>query len=75
MVKFTGLSVAARVNEIYNIVPTVGNWFGADIERSKLEDRLREYDNDLMKYYQDHQAGIRHYWFCSRLFRSGACRD
>lgn len=58
VVNFTGLSVAAGVNEVYNIVPTVGNWLGADMQQSKLEDRIREYDDDLLKYYQDHQQGI-----------------
>lgn len=56
--KFAGLSIAAGVNEIYNVVPTVGNWLGADMERSKLEDRIKEYDDDLLKYYRDHQQGI-----------------
>lgn len=55
---FAGLSIAAGVNEIYNIVPTVGSWLGADTEQSKLEDRLAEYDTDLMKYYEDKKAGI-----------------
>lgn len=58
VMKFTGLSIASGVNEVYNIVPTVGNWFGADMQRSNLEDRLLEYDTDLLKYYEDHKQGV-----------------
>lgn len=56
--KFTALSIASGVNEIYNIVPTVGSWIGADTQQSDLADRLAEYDTDLMKYYEDKKGGI-----------------
>mgnify|MGYP003525972705 CR=1 FL=1 len=55
---FTALSVGAGVNEIYNIVPTVGNWFGADMEKSDYKEQVRAYDDDLMKYYEDHKQGV-----------------
>lgn len=58
VVDFTHASIAAGANEIYNIVPTVGNLFGADMEVSKLEDRLAEYDSNLAAFYQDHKAGV-----------------
>jgi hypothetical protein len=56
--KFIGLSLASGVNEIYNILPTVGNMFGGDYEQSNFKVKLQEYDDDLSKYYTDHQLGI-----------------
>lgn len=56
--KFIPTAIAAGVNEIYNIIPTVGNYFGAGMERSDLRQKLTEMDNDLAVYYDDHKLGI-----------------
>lgn len=56
--KFIGLGLASGLNQVYNIFPTIGNWFGGDYEQSKLADVLAEYDTDLEKYYREHQEGI-----------------
>ena len=59
--KFLGLSIASGVNQVYNIAPTVGNWFGGDFQQNKLADTLASFDSDLAKYYTespDRQAGI-----------------
>jgi hypothetical protein len=56
--KFIGLGIASGVNQLYNIAPTIGNWFGGEFEQNKLADTLAEYDSDLAKYYTEHQQGI-----------------
>lgn len=56
--KFIGLGLASGLNQVYNILPTIGNWFGGDYEQNKLADTLAEYDTDLSKYYEEHQEGI-----------------
>lgn len=56
--KFIPTAIAAGVNEIYNIVPTVGNYFGGTFEQSDLRTRLVELDNDLANYYDDHKLGV-----------------
>lgn len=53
--KFVAVSIASGVNQVYNIAPTVGNWFGGDFEQSDLKSTLQDYDDDLSKYYQEHQ--------------------
>lgn len=56
--KFIGLGIASGVNQLYNIAPTIGNWFGGEYEMNKLADTLAEYDSDIAKYYEEHQQGI-----------------
>ena len=56
--KFIGLGIASGVNQVYNIAPTVGNWFGGNFQQNKLADTLASYDSDIAKYYQEHQQGI-----------------
>lgn len=56
--KFIGLGVASAVNQVYNIAPTIGNWFGGDFEQNKLADTIASFDSDLSKYYKSHQEGI-----------------
>ena len=56
--KFIGLGIASGLNQLYNIAPTIGNWFGGDFEQNKLADTLAQYDSDLAKYYTEHQQGI-----------------
>ena len=56
--KFVGLGIASGLNQLYNIAPTVGNWFGGDFQQNKLADTLASYDSDLSQYYVEHQQGI-----------------
>lgn len=56
--KFITLGLASGMNQLYNIAPTIGNWFGGDYEMNKLADTLASYDSDIAKYYQEHQQGI-----------------
>lgn len=55
--KFIPLSLASGVNQLYNIVPTVGSWLGAEGELSDFSNVVKEYDSDLSKYYEDHKQG------------------
>ena len=56
--KFIGLGIASGVNQVYNIAPTIGNWFGGEFQQNKLADTLASYDSDLAKYYTEHQEGV-----------------
>lgn len=56
--KFIGLGIASGLNQLYNIAPTIGNWFGGDFEHNKLADTIANYDSDLAQYYEEHQQGI-----------------
>lgn len=56
--KFTAATAVRAGVSTANIVPTVGNWFGADIEKISTENVLNSLDSDLGKYYQQHQTGI-----------------
>lgn len=55
--KFIGLGIASGVNQVYNIVPTIGNWFGGSYEQNNLADTLAGFDSDLARYYEAHQEG------------------
>ena len=55
---FVGLGLASGLNQVYNIVPTVGNWFGADLEQNNLADTLAGFDSDIANYYSERQEGI-----------------
>ena len=59
------LSVAAGVNEIYNILPTIGNWAdkatggsGEQYQQSDFGQVVSNYDSNLSMYYQDHKLGV-----------------
>lgn len=53
------LSAATRaVTSTWNILPTVGNWFGGDFEKADTGEVLRGFDDDLEKYYRAHQDSI-----------------
>ena len=53
--KFVAVSLASGVNQVYNIAPTVGNWFGGDFKQNDLATTLQGFDDDLAKYYTEHQ--------------------
>ena len=44
--------------QLYNILPTIGNWFGGDYELAKTKSVLQDFDTDLGKYYERHQEGV-----------------
>jgi len=53
------LSVGVRaITSAWNIVPTVGNWFGGDFDKVDTGEVLRAFDDDLGKYYQTNKTGI-----------------
>lgn len=58
--KFAVSAVTRAVASTWNIVPEVGNFFGADMESDKLdtEQILRNFDNSLGDYYVDHKQGV-----------------
>jgi hypothetical protein len=69
--KFIPTAIASGVNEIYNIVPTVANYFGANMEHSDLRKRLVELDNDYARYYDDHKLGVDTAGFILGMFAPG----
>lgn len=59
------LSIAAGTNEIYNTLPTIGNWLdkatggsGEAYQQSDFGQKVAEYDSNLSMYYQDHKLGV-----------------
>lgn len=56
--KFSAASTVRAVTSTVNIVPTVANWFGADMEKVSTENWLTAIDDDLGEYYLQHQRGI-----------------
>lgn len=55
--KFIPLSVASGAAQVYNILPTVGNWLGGEYEQFDFKKAVADYDTDLSKYYTEHQVG------------------
>lgn len=56
--KFSLAATARAVTSTWNIVPTVGNWFGGEFEKLETEDVLRTFDDNLGDYYVNNRAGI-----------------
>ena len=56
--KFAFAATARAITSTWNIVPTVGNWFGGDFEKLDTGEILRDFDDDLGKYYAENQRGI-----------------
>lgn len=62
--KFIPLSVGSGVSQLYNILPTIGNWgsqkvggTGKEFEYVDYGKVVKEFDSDLSKYYTEHQMG------------------
>ena len=55
---FLGLSVVAGLNQLYNVPATLGNYAGGDYDISKTADVINALDDDLGKYYEEHQESI-----------------
>lgn len=53
-----GAVIGSAATQVYNILPTIGNWFGGDFEHAKTQEVLERFDSDMGQYYQDHQAGV-----------------
>ena len=49
---------ASALTQTWNILPTLGNLLGGDFEQVKTQEVLQSFDDDLGKYYADHQGGI-----------------
>lgn len=56
--KFIGLSIISGANQLYNILPSVGNLLGGDFEVSDTEELISSLDTDLGAFYKEHQGGI-----------------
>jgi hypothetical protein len=52
------LAVGSGAAQLYNIVPTLGNVLGGEYEQIDYKAAVREFDDDLGKYYEAHQTGI-----------------
>ena len=53
-----GAVLGSAATQVYNILPTIGNWFGGDFEHAKTQEVLERFDSDMGQYYQDHQSGV-----------------
>lgn len=53
--KFIGVSMLSGANQFYNILPSIGNVLGGDFELSSTAEVISDFDDDLGKYYEDHQ--------------------
>ncbi len=56
--KFIGASIISGANQIYNIAPDVGNFFGGDFDRSETADVMAAIDSDFGAYYQENQESV-----------------
>lgn len=62
--KWVPLALGSGVSQLYNIVPTIGNWgskltggTGKEFEMNDFSKTVQEFDSDLSKYYTEHQMG------------------
>ena len=62
--KWIPLALGSGVSQLYNIVPTIGNWgskltggTGKEFEMNDFSKTVQEFDTDLSKYYSEHQMG------------------
>jgi len=55
--KFISASLISGANQIYNIAPDVGNFFGGDFERSETEEVITNLDSNLAEFYKENQQG------------------
>lgn len=51
-------AVVAGVNSFINTGIAVANFVGAEFEPASTYDTLKELDDDLAKYYREHEAGV-----------------
>lgn len=52
------LAIGSGLASMANTGIALGNSLGGDFEKLDYEQKVREYDDDLAKYYTDHQEGI-----------------
>lgn len=52
------LAVGSAATQLYNTIPTVGNWLGGEYEMVDFRSEVKSYDDDLAKYYDAHSQGI-----------------
>ena len=67
----TGAVIGSAATQIYNILPTIGNWFGGDFEHAKTQEVLEMFDSDMGEYYKDHQEGVDAFGFVLSSFVPG----
>lgn len=56
--KFVATTMVSGANEVYNILPTIGNVFGGEFQQSKTADVLADIDSNLATYYKQNQEVI-----------------
>ena len=56
--QFIGASIISGASQVYNIVPDVGNFFGANFERLDTGEVITSLDSNLGAFYEEHQQGI-----------------
>lgn len=56
--KFAISAVARAVTSTFNTVPTVANWFGADMQELETDKVLAAFDNDLSAYYLENRETV-----------------
>ena len=56
--KFAASALTRAVTSTYNIVPTVANWMGADMEELETDAVLKAFDDDLASYYTAHSQTV-----------------
>lgn len=53
--KFIGVSLISGANQLYNIAPDVGNFFGGDFERVDTAQVIADLDSDLGQFYNENK--------------------
>lgn len=56
--RFAVSAITRAVTSTYNIVPTIANWAGADMEELKTDAVLKAFDDDLAAYYTAHSGTV-----------------
>lgn len=55
---FIAASVVSGGAQLYNVLPSIGNFLGGDFEQAEIHDVLQSLDDDLGQYYQEHAGAI-----------------
>lgn len=56
--KSAALTVGSGISQLLDVAPAIGNAFGGNYERVNFLQAVKDYDDDLGKYYEAHQKGI-----------------
>lgn len=56
--KFAVSAVVRGISSVYNIVPSMANWAGADIEEADTYNWISKVDSNLATYYAEHEQSV-----------------